>query len=117
MLRAQLPSVEGDRQRYHFQLDFRKAYLSGVLSMLMEDGVIRCAVVNEFGVSTIEFIYSPAKDKVKIIYLVSRLNRWYIKKVIRRDLKAVMHCLERGEMGYENKRYQTIFVLSPYESQ
>ena len=75
-----LPSAEGERQRYGIQIDFGKASVSGVCMMLMEDGMIKGSIVNEFGVSFLDFTYSPAADRVQLVSVIAMLDKWYIRK-------------------------------------
>ena len=58
------PRADGDRARYDVQIDFEKAYLSGVCLMLQEGGIIKASVVNEFGASALDFSYDLEKKKV-----------------------------------------------------
>jgi hypothetical protein len=99
-----LPSAEGERQRYGIQIDFGKASVSGVCMMLMEDGMIKGSIVNEFGVSFLDFTYSPAADRVQLVSVIAMLDKWYIRKTLRKDLRGLMHSLQKGETAYQSKR-------------
>lgn len=57
-----LPLDEGERARYSVQIDVKKAYISGICGMLFEDGKLKASVVNEFGLSAMDFEYNPQKD-------------------------------------------------------
>lgn len=60
-VRAQntFPATEGERVRYSVQIDFGKAYLSGIGIMACVDGEVIGSVFNEFGVSALSFSYNP----------------------------------------------------------
>lgn len=109
----EFPKNEGDRARYNVQIDFKKAYISGLCLMLMEDDIIKASVVNEFGVSALDYIYNPTKQKVKILKVMGKMNKWYIKKVLKRDLKQVMLNLPQGENTYEDKKYSIKYTFEP----
>lgn len=84
-------SVVSDTQRYAFQIETPKAFLSGILITKVQHDCIIGSLVNEFGVSAIDFSYNKEKDKLKLINVVSFLNKWYIKKVLNSDLKFCIH--------------------------
>ena len=109
------PSANGDRARYNVQMDFKKAYISGICIMLMEDDIIKASVVNEFGVSALDVTYNPAKQKVKILKVMGNMNKWYIKKVLKKDLKQVMTNLPLGNNTYEDTKYSIKYTFDPLD--
>ena len=114
--RAQtLPSSEGERTRYSVQIDVKKAYISGICGMLFEDGKLKASVVNEFGFSAMDFEYDPQKDKVKIINIVKKLDHWYIKRVLKRDLRILIHNLRQGIYKHENTKYEITYNFQPLQ--
>lgn len=80
-------------QRYSFQIETKKAFISGLLLANENDRVIIGSMINEFGVSAIDFTYKKKKQKVKLQNVVSFLNKWYIKMVLKNDLKFCLHIL------------------------
>ena len=110
-----LPSTEGERARYSVQIDVKKAYISGICGMLFEDGKLKASVVNEFGFSAMDFEYDPQKDKVKIINIVKKLDHWYIKRVLKRDLRILIHNLRQGIYKHENTKYEIIYNFQPLQ--
>lgn len=111
------PQKEGDKARYSVQIDFKKAYISGVGVMAMQDEVINCSVFNEFGVSAFAFSFNPQKNKVKILHLISKMNKWYIKKVLKHDLRQMMHMLPDGETTYKNEKFNITYTFTPLEAE
>lgn len=99
-----LPLKDGERQRREIQIDIGRACLSGILVMLQEDDTLKASVVNEFGVSFMDFTYSATNDKVKLVSLTARLDKWYIRRMLRRDLLQLIHRMQRGETTYKGKR-------------
>lgn len=109
------PMADGDRARYNVQIDFRKAYISGLCIMLHEDGVVKSSIVNEFGVSALDFTYHPVSHKVKIISVMGKLNKWYIKRQLKRNLKQVMTRLPMGMNVYEDTKYGIKYTFLPFD--
>ena len=110
-----LPSNEGERARYSVQIDIKKAYISGICGMLFEDGKLKASVVNEFGLSAMDFEYNPQKDKVGIINIIKKLDHWYIKRVLKRDLRILLHNLEHGIYKHENAKYEITYIFQPLQ--
>ena len=109
-MRGQLPQQNGDRERYDVQIDIKKAYISGICVMLKEDDVIKASVINEFGVSATDFTY--ANDKITLVNLMKQLDKWYIRRTLRKDLRNVMHNLQEGKEKYENTKYNITYNFS-----
>ena len=99
---------EGDRVRYDIQIDFKKAYVSGLCTMVGNEGEVKASIVNEFGVS--------ARDKVKIVSLFGPLNKWYIRLLLRKNLKALMHQLQQGNTSYTDQRHHVTYTLTPHKT-
>ena len=110
-----LPSDEGERARYSVQIDVKKAYISGICGMLFENGKLKASVVNEFGLSAMDFEYDSRKDKVKIINIIKKLDHWYIKRVLKRDLRILLHNLEQGIYKHENAKYEITYTFQPLQ--
>ena len=110
-----LPSSEGERARYSVQIDVKKAYISGICGMLFDEGKLKASVVNEFGFSAMDFEYDTQKDKVKIINIVKKLDHWYIKRVLKRDLRILIHNLRQGIYKHENTKYEITYTFQPLQ--
>ena len=110
-----LPSSEGERARYSVQIDVKKAYISGICGMLFDEGKLKASVVNEFGFSAMDFEYDTQKDKVKIINIVKKLDHWYIKRVLKRDLRILIHNLKQGIYKHENTKYEITYNFQPLQ--
>ena len=83
--------------------------------MLFEDGKLKASVVNEFGFSAMDFEYDPQKDKVRIINIVKKLDHWYIKRVLKRDLRILIHNLRQGVYNHENTKYEKTYNFQPLQ--
>lgn len=100
--------------RYTVQIDFRKAYISGLCLMRQESQQVTASVVNEFGVSALTYRYDAAKGKTKIQSIVKQMNKWYIKRVLKHDLSIIMQQMPAdSDLVYENKKYKIVYTFSP----
>ena len=109
------PETEGDRIRYAATIEMPTAYLSGICVLLREGDVVRGSLFNEFGVTALDFTYHPENqiatphsdhrsEKVKLHHVISIMDKWYIRRVLRKDLAHLMHRLQQGETTYHNER-------------
>lgn len=74
-------------------IDTGKATISGILVTRETENTILGSIINEFGISALNFCYDMEKDKMKLTHVVSFLNKWYIKRVLSNDLKFCLHIL------------------------
>lgn len=96
-------------QRYSFQIETEKAFVSGLLLTNEDDENIVGSMINEFGVSAIDFTYSKKKQKVKLLSVISFLNKWYIKMVLKNDIKFCLHILY--DTPYKSKhKYEIVRI-------
>lgn len=108
-----LPDTTGCRARYAVSIDFGKSYLSGICAMLRTDDALVASVVNEFGVSLLDFTYSHKNNKVKLGELTPKLNKWYIRRTLRSDLRHLLGGLSQGDTVYENTRRHIRYSFVP----
>ncbi len=91
--------------RYRFGIETTGGFVSGIMIAHEDDEYINASMINEFGVSAIDFSYSKRKDKVKLLNVVSFLDKWYIRHVLKNDLKycvKVLYALPQGgKQAYE----------------
>ena len=80
-------------EKYNFELSTEKGYLSGILILSQEGDVINGCRFNEFGVTAMGFTYDISKDKLKLLHVIKFLDKWYIKRVISKDIKACIKTL------------------------
>lgn len=107
-----LPTEEGAIVRYTATIDLPKGYISGICTLLRQDQTILGSIFNEFGITMMSFVYYPSKDKVKIQSLNDKLNKWYIRRVLKADLRQLIHTLEQGQWAYQDTKYHITFNLS-----
>lgn len=106
------PDSAGSKVKYNATIEMSKGYVSGVCIMANDGSVIKGSLFNEFGISAIDFTYQPDKKKVKLLSVIKILNKWYIKKVLRKDLVQVMESLSKGIYSYHNKKFKIDYNFS-----
>lgn len=111
-----LPS-SGERQQYTIYIEMPKAYLSGV-GILKNDGArIVGSLINEFGLSAIDFTYDPVRGKVKLLNVMPMMDKWYIRKTLRKDLRRLFERMSQGVDTYTNERRQILYRFTPMASE
>ena len=85
--------------RYSVLITFRDAGLTGVCIVKPTDEGLVGTIVNEFGIKAFDFTYDSRKQKVKLHNVIKMMNRWYIKKVVKADLKVLLTTEESGTYG------------------
>lgn len=100
------PGFEGSKVRYTATIEMQKGYLSGICILLNDAGIIKGSLFNEFGISAIDFTYDPNQRKVKLNHVIQMMNKWYIKRVLRKDLAFLMENLQNGICEYRDEKYK-----------
>lgn len=96
-----LPQKDGERMRYNIEIDFGRAYVSGICLLLNDGGdMVKGSIVNEFGVSFMDFSYSQKKRRVRLHSVAGPLDRWYVRLALRRDLRGLMQAMQKGDSTY-----------------
>lgn len=98
--------ITGSKMKFSATIEMPKGYVSGICVLMAEDGVIKGSMFNEFGISTMDFIYQPGKDRVKLVCVMDMLDKWYIKRVLKKDMAHVVRNLMEGISVYRNDKYK-----------
>lgn len=108
------PANDGEKVHYNLHVEIHESYLSGICIMVNNDGIITSSIVNEFGISLMDFTYSEQKDKVKIRNTIKPLDRWYIKRILKRSLRGMLKAMKSGDTEYidENNKIKYVFTLN-----
>jgi len=118
-LRAQsqirFPSAEGEQVQYEAYIQLKKGYLSGICVLQREGEEVKGCLFNEFGITALDFSYSLERRNVKLHHVVRMMDRWYIRRVLRKDLAKLMEVLRQGGDSYENTRHHITYRLTPIE--
>lgn len=76
-----------ERTSWNFTLERGSMMITGIcMARQTEDGV-KGAVVNEFGVHFFDFVCR--NNKVKVSNVFPHMNKWYIRRVLRNDLRLL----------------------------
>lgn len=80
-------------ERYAFEISLQRGHITGMLVTRTVNDEIIGTMVNEFGVTALSFVYNVRKNKIKLIDVLPMLNKWYIKQVLKNDLKYCVDIL------------------------
>ena len=108
-----LPQGDGECAKFQATIEMQQGYVSGICVILRDGEMLNGSIFNEFGITAIDFTYRPSKGKVKLHSVLPMLNKWYIKRVLKSDLKKVMMALEQGDTSYENTRRHILYQFIP----
>ncbi|MCH3923871.1 MAG: hypothetical protein LKE30_03020 [Bacteroidales bacterium] len=115
--------------QYNISIQTNKAEITGVLVLKDTNNTILGTVINEFGINAFDFIYQKDKQSLKLIDVISFIDKWYIKKVLRDDLEFMfssnrkedktreMTRQDDGTIVVKNKKYDIIYTLTPFIEQ
>lgn len=99
--------------RYSAMIEMPKAYLSGVCIVKCQNDTVTGCLFNEFGISALEFTFKRGDKNARLLGVASVLDKWYIKRVLRRDLVLLYENLENGDGFYRNSRHNISYRLTP----
>ena len=100
------PDSVGQKQKYAATIEMKKGYISGICMMVNDGEVVKGCLFNEFGISAIDFAYRLNDGKIELLGVIKMLDKWYVKKVLRRDLARLMQNLRMGKDAYRDEKYK-----------
>lgn len=103
---SDIPNEDAARDVYSFQIDTPKAAITGIMILKESGEDIVGSMVNEFGVSAIDFVYNKRKNSIKLLNVASFLNKWYIKLILKKDLRLAIQLLK--DIPHKNPGNYTI---------
>ena len=104
---------EGSNMRYRAYIEMPKGYVSGICILQHEGNEIRGCLFNEFGITALDFTYNIDKRKIRLGNVMNMLDKWYIRRILKKDLRGLMDKLKEGQTQYETKGRR--YVLMPME--
>lgn len=108
-----LPSADGQERLYNVRIEMEKGGMTGVCMMLRDSTGLHGSVVNEFGVGLMSFTYEPERDKVRLHSVFGKMDKWYIRRTLRRDLRRLVHAMRDGSATYTNDRRGIRYAFTP----
>lgn len=116
----------GETVRYTSMISFKGNGVSGICVLKAnEDGFVG-TLVNEFGIKAMDFVYQSRNRNVKLLNVIKFLDKWYIRKIVRKDLSHLFSAKgserlkhrnitigENGDMSLENTKYHITYNLIP----
>ena len=107
-----LPSP-GATARYDSYIELPRGYLSGVCIMRCDGDTLRASLFNEFGISALDFIYDRRRDRVRLLSVMQMMDRWYIRRTLRADLRRLLRAMKDGLGEYRNERRHILYRITP----
>ena len=86
----------GGRRMYGVAIEARGARLTGVCVVKTGEEGSRGAIVNEMGVHVMDFTLTADRRKVKLLNVLAQMDRWYLRRVLRKDLRLLFGATENG---------------------
>lgn len=108
-----LPQTAGEKARFSALIEMPKGYMSGICVLLSDGDIIKGSMFNDFGITFMDFIYRLQKDKVKLLSVQKMMDKWYIRKILRRDLRHLFHAMREGRGEYRDEKYKMLFRFTP----
>ena len=98
-------SFQGNTLKYNMSIQRKEMNITGICMMRRTGNDIIGSVVNEFGIKAFDFDYNIDKKKVKLNNVVGFINKWYIRKILKGDLK---YLFSYGKNKEKNKNRDVI---------
>lgn len=108
----------GSREKYAATIEMGKGYVSGIFVLAVDDQGkgYRGVLFNEFGLTAFELTYGGPGTKVKLTHVMKMLNKWYIKRVLRKDMAHVIDHIFNGISTYRNEKHHITYKFVKLDS-
>lgn len=99
--------TEDEAAEYSVAIDARgKQQITGICVISeSEGGSIIGTIVNEFGMKAFDFTFNGKKAKLQNVF--PPINKWYIRKVLRKDIAFLLAHIKTKEDATDGKRQIT----------
>jgi hypothetical protein len=105
--------ADGESIRFTAYIEMEKGYVSGICILHRDGDTVHGSLFNEFGITALDFTYRLERKKVKLHTVMPMMNKWYIRKVLKKDLRQLMAGLQNGETTWKDERYHIEYQLTP----
>lgn len=110
------PVNDGESLRYSANIEMGEAGISGICILANSGGTVNGSLFNEFGITMVGFSYDCVREKVKIKDAASKFRKWYVKRVLRNDLRCLMQALQKGETMFSDTKHGITITLLPIKA-
>lgn len=98
-------------REYNLLMQVKGQELTSICMMnVSPNGSMVGTVVNEMGMKAFDFTFD--RGKAKVLNVVAFLNKWYIRKVLRKDLAYILPRLEPEKESHFERRWIT-YTFTP----
>lgn len=111
---AQLPP-DGSTGEYKAGIEVRDSYISGIAVLSCSNDTVTGCILNEFGVSVMSFRYYGLRQKVRILDIQKRMDKWYIRRVLRKDILQLMNRMKDGGSEYLDEKHRIRIKFAPLQ--
>ncbi len=106
------PQVAGKKCEYTTEIQFKGNSVTGICILKHNDKEIIGAIINEFGIKVFDFIVRLDGLKVKLENVTPFLDKWYIKRMLKKDLKFLFtHLYKTPQKSRRREVSQTANTL------
>lgn len=95
------------------QITMPRSSLSGLCVVRIERDSLIGALINEFGVQAFDFHYDRISQKLRLQHLIPPLNRFFLRRVIQRDVRTFAPYFATGRAFVHENRYGIRYEFSP----
>lgn len=114
---------------YNAQISFSgEGGVSGICVIKANQNGLAGSLVNEFGIKALDFTYDAVSHKVKLHSIIKFLDKWYIRRILRKDLSLLLRdyreplpskhyvklCHQDGRVSLEDSRHKIHYLLIPF---
>lgn len=107
-------NIKAQEAKMTVEITFNKGYITGLCLLNTENDTTYGTIMNEFGIKVFDFVYREPSKKIKLLHLMPMLNKWYIKRVLKKDMcNIIPHLLESAAYEYRNEKYNIHYLFTP----
>ena len=104
---AQQESDSVENRSYNLLIQIRGRELTGLCIMeISPDKQVVGTIVNEFGAKIFDFTYG--QGKARVLNVIKPIDKWYIRRVLRKDMAFILANLGNQGETTEGKRHLTV---------
>lgn len=95
------------------QITMPRGSLSGLCVVRVERDSLIGAMINEFGVQAFDFHYERVSQKLRLQHLIPPLNRFFLRRIIKRDVRTFAPYFATGRAFVHENRHGIHYEFSP----